>query len=170
MLGLEGRKGQWGFVFDFMFVGLVGSKTTIPGTIDMDLDNLIVELDATFSPESAPTLQFLVGIRVYDVSQKIRFETLPDRNRGTTIVDPIVGMQGTWPLGKKWLARLRADIGGFGAGSEFTYQVSILFDWEFAKRWGLVFGYNILGYRVDQGGVNLDIQFHGIVLGLQFRF
>ena len=45
-----------------------------------------------------------------------------DKSISETWVDPIIIGRVKFPAGKKWLFQLRADVGGFGIGSDFAWQ------------------------------------------------
>jgi hypothetical protein len=65
---------------------------------------------------------------------------------------------------------LRGDVGGFGVGSELTYQAFGFFGWAFAEDWNLDFGYSVLGYDIKKGDTNLDVQMHGALVGVAYSF
>jgi hypothetical protein len=172
MFNFQGRKGQWGFVGDFTYADLGGEAPGPQGVGDTDisLTMALVEADATFRPKDLRSLEFVGGVRVLDVHQTIDFPLLPSVRADAILIDPVVGAQGAWPLGKKWWFRLRGDIGGFGISSEFTYQVYGGFRWNFAGDFGLDLAYRILGYQIDQSDVEMDLTLQGLVLGLDYWF
>jgi hypothetical protein len=169
-LYLEGERGRWGFVADLDAISSTDRAGGPAGTIAVEEDTIIGELDVTYRPHENSTLQFLGGLRVLDSAQEIRFPILPDQELDTTQVDPVVGAQGTWTLGERVRFRLRGDIGGFGLDSDFTYQLVSLVGWEFARRWQLVGGYRILGYEFEDDGVRNDLRLSGILFGLAASF
>jgi hypothetical protein len=65
---------------------------------------------------------------------------------------------------------MRGDIGGFGVGSEFTYQLLTLFRWEISRSLSLPFGYRILGYQIRDENVWMNTRMGGLLLGVDFRF
>ena len=151
-----------------MTLGLSDETPGPTGNIQAELDMLVTELDASYSPSMAPSLQFLGGVRMIDVDQKVTFPLLPQESGSTTLYDPILGAQGTWPLGERWRFRLRGDVGGFGVGSELTYQAWSSFAWNFGSHWALDFGYRLLGYNIKESDVNMDAQFHGAFVGVTY--
>jgi hypothetical protein len=92
-------------------------------------------------------------------------------------VDPLIGanLRHQFAPGKE--LRLRADVGGFGVGSQSSWQLAALYSQEFKLRdttlaW-------VLGYRalnVDRGSGDgdlargIDLTLHGPVVGLSFRW
>jgi hypothetical protein len=170
MLAFVAKKGQWGLRLDGIYMDLEGSTASPGGTITTKLESLIAEADIQFSPNGNPGLDFFAGVRVLGIDTEIDFPLLPTQSGDTTMIDPVIGAAGTWELGDDWKFRLRGDVGGFGASSEFTYQLLSFFRWEFAEAWGLDFGYRVLGYDIKQSSVDLDVQFQGLIVGVDYVF
>jgi len=89
--------------------------------------------------------------------------------------DPIIGVQLSLPLvGDKLTFNGHFDIGGFGVGSEFTWQAYPYLNWRFT-RWGSVqLGYRWLGTDYETGSGRgkfvYDVVVHGPQLGLTVHF
>lgn len=170
MANFRGRKEALGFVVDFLFMEMKVDSAGTAGDVDLGVDMILGEADLTFGIKS---LHFLVGARVLNVDQNLSAQTDPAvllESASTTVVDPVIGALGEWEMGKGWGFFLRGDIGGWGIGSELTYQVLYGFDWQFAKHWSLDFGYRMLGYDIKKDGVNLDMVMHGLIGGVGFSF
>ena len=85
-------------------------------------------------------------------------------------IDPIVGGRVLWNPHKSWQVNLEADIGGFGAGSDFSSNLNAgvfyrITDWLLL--WG---GYRGLYTNYDKNGFKFDAWIHGPYLGLGFEF
>ncbi len=170
-LYVEGERGRWGFIADLSLMSTEDRTSTTTGEVEVDEDTIAAELDLTYRPTEDSTLRFLVGLRLLDSSADLRFPLLPDDHSDVTQVDPVIGAQGTWPLGEGFAFRLRGDIGGFGLASDSTYQALGLFAWEFADDWMLTTGYRVLGWEFDDGhGTRSDIRLSGALLGVALRF
>jgi len=88
--------------------------------------------------------------------------------------DPVVGARVSLPLGNKFTFNVSGDVGGFGVGSDLTWQAFPYFSWQFT-RWGsLQVGYRLLYTDYENGsGLNrfkYDILTHGPQLGVTFHF
>jgi hypothetical protein len=164
-LAFTAEKAPWGLVADFEFINLAGEGTHALQS-RLSLKNIIGEVDATYRPPSAQTLKFFVGARVYSMSQTLTIGAQPEHDASTTVVDPILGAIGEWPLNKSWKFEARGDIGGFSVGSEFTYQVMALFHVNLNDTFAIPFGYRVLGYELNSGGVSMSILMSGLVAGL----
>jgi hypothetical protein len=93
-------------------------------------------------------------------------------------IDPIIGarLRHSPAVGEE--LSVRGDVGGFGAGSKFTWQVLAAYNWRLCQQgWLTLDGY--LGYRAlsvdyeDGEGVNryeYDVVQQGPVIGVTGRF
>ena len=65
--------------------------------------------------------------------------------------------------------RVADDVGGFGVGSDFTWQAATYVGWS-STHWRVDFGYRALAVKFDQDDVAADIVAHGPVLGVGFHW
>lgn len=104
-------------------------------------------------------------------------EAAPARSRSVDWLDPIVGAKVRIPFGDRWHAAINGDIGGFGAGSDFTWSATAVIGYDFhIGRWPSTayLGYRALGqdYSTGSGPDRFlwDIIQHGPILGLSLSF
>ncbi len=94
------------------------------------------------------TLDLLAGGRYTSIKQTLQptFPPLPVTVQADeSWTDPIIGGRGTFDLSERWKFILRTDIGGFGVGSDFTFNAVGIFDYRFVG-WGLDMDI-LAGYR-----------------------
>ena len=89
-------------------------------------------------------------------------------------VDPFVGLRVRHQLAPGSELQFLGDVGGFGVGSDFTWQLfgGYAFDFWGSNLHGIV-GYRALAVDYTQDGPNknnLDLILHGPVVGLSFRW
>lgn len=160
------EKARWGMYGDFQYISLVGGGTG-PSGATLELQNVIGEVDGFLRiPAGSGSLKFVLGVRVYSVDETLTPNSQPPVKSNTTVADPILGAVGEWSIGKRWNFEMRGDLGGFGIGSEFTNQLSVVFQWQINDRLRLPFGYRVLGYQINDGGVVMDTRMTGLVVGL----
>ena len=160
------EKVRWGVYGDFQYISLVGEGTGASGAT-LELRNIIGEVDGFLRiPAGSGSLKFVGGVRVYSVDETLTPNNQQPIESNTTVADPILGAVGEWSTGKRWHFEMRGDLGGFGVGSEFTNQLSVIFLWQINDRLRLPFGYRMLGYQIKDGGVEMDTRMTGLVLGL----
>jgi hypothetical protein len=191
MASLELRRGRWGLLLDGIYFKLADEGAQSwqgPGGIG----SATGELEATSTMQ---VYQFAVGYRVseeiaVDLIAGARYTQL-DTELDLTVTtggllpggarsvsseqdwwDPIVGLRFLVPFGERWTGVLYADYGGFGVGSDSTYQLIAGVNWQFAKHFSLKAGYRYVyqDYEDDDEGFEWDMVASGPYLGLGIRF
>ena len=114
-------------------------------------------------------------MRVNTLQGKLGFKTLGvDVSQDKTWVDPLVGLILRTPGEHRVHARVYTEIGGFGAGSDFTWQIFPTVGFKFTDRFSLEVGYRWLDldYKTGDGNERFayDVLTQGPVGGLAFRF
>lgn len=84
--------------------------------------------------------------------------------------DPVVGVRGRAPITDKLSAGGFVDIGGFGAGSEFTWEIYAGLDYAFTDHISAVAGFRYLSINYEADRVDLKLDTYGPVLGATLRF
>jgi hypothetical protein len=89
-------------------------------------------------------------------------------------VEPIVGLKLKQPLGRRCHFTMEGDIGGFGAGSDFAWQLFPVVGIDVSKHATLGIGYRVLSEDYQTGSGNqmfkYDVVTQGPVLGMSFNF
>ena len=85
--------------------------------------------------------------------------------------DPVIGLRGRMPLTKKLSANGFADIGGFGAGSEFTWEVFGGLDYAFTDTISANAGFRYLSIDYETSSkADVKMEIYGPVIGMTVRF
>jgi hypothetical protein len=127
---------RWALTTDVIFMGLGGSKNGVSA----DMDQWLVE--PTVSYRVSRHVEALAGARYNNLSGEIRGPFGRNPTGTQDWWDPIVGANLNFPLGKSFSFNVRRDIGGFGVGSDLTWQAFPDLGWQFTK-WGSLHA----GYR-----------------------
>jgi hypothetical protein len=93
-------------------------------------------------------------------------------------VDPLVGLRVRHQVAPGQELMLRADVGGFDVGSQFSWNAIAAYSWHIAIRDGISYsgmlGYRALSVDFEKGsGTNryeYDVVQHGPIVGLTARF
>ncbi len=91
-----------------------------------------------------------------------------DASRNWT--DPIVGANVRYDLTKHWYGVVMGDVGGFGAGSDLSWQLFGGVGYQFTKWLSATVGYRYLhvDYNKDEFLMKADVQ--GFLIGVGFHF
>ncbi len=167
----------------------LGPRRIASGTADVTLNFTFVEfgpalrvLDWPRGAEGQPiTVDLLTGGRFMYFYQSIslrgsRGRFLRDAKATSTWVDPFVGGRFAVPLVGELDLVFRADIGGFGAGSELAWNViggfQLLLPWRsWGARTSLVAVYKALDfdYEGSSDGIDVALDLRGPAVGLAFE-
>jgi hypothetical protein len=168
MGSLRAARGRWAFTTEVIYMGLGGSK----GAVAADVDQWNVEPSASF--RVSDRFETIVGVRYTNLSTEIRgpFGRIPS---GTVDWwDPIIGARWMLPIGEAWTFNLRGDVGGFGVGSDFAWQLFPYLTWQFGERASMQAGYRAVSSDYDEGSglseFKYDVVAEGPQLGVIFRF
>jgi len=163
------RKGNWGLGADAIWMAL---GTTVRNT-NVDFNQGAFAFYGLRRLGSAADLT--LGMRVNTLQGKLGFKTLGvDVSQDKTWVDPLVGLTLRSPGQHRVRLQVYTEIGGFGAGSDFTWQIFPTLGWKLTDHFSLEAGYRWLDLDYETGDGNerfvYDVLTQGPVGGLAFRF
>jgi len=153
LVHVEAQKQRWSVLFDAIFLAVGEGIPEPPGAVDVD--QVIAEVSVGF--EVADGVDLLAGGRwvSIDTTVQVGFDPGDIYKDDQGWVDPLVGARVRRDLNDRWLVHLRGDIGGFGAGSDFTWNLEADASVRVTERLSLIFGYRVLDIDYDEG---VDLQ------------
>ena len=168
---VRAMRDPWSINLDVIYMGLgvSGAPPEFVVPFDVDVDQTAIELGAGFSYN--PYFESIVGVRYIDLSVDIQtFGPLGQQTSGSEDWwDPFIGANIRAPLGAQWSLRGRADIGGFGVGSDLTWQLFAGLGYSFS--WGdVLVAHRHLEYDQREGGLLQGMSLSGPAIGVSFRF
>ena len=129
------RKGNWGFGADAIWMAL---GTTVHNT-NVDFNQGAFAFYGLRRLGSAADLT--LGLRVNTLQGKLGFKTLGvDVSQDKTWVDPLVGLTLRSPREHRVRLPVYTEIGGFGAGSDFAWQIFPTVGFKLTDRFSLDVG------------------------------
>jgi len=169
------RNERWVLSSDLIFVDLESSEDLSEGTVTAGLDLTLLEVAGGYRVSPAVTL--LAGARWVDMGADLHYagEVVDDgAGAGKSWIDPLVGVQVFTPLSERWWIGLRGDVGGFGVGSELTWQAYANIGFKTSDLITVFAGYHAIDIDYDEGGglqlIALDVLVSGPQLGVAFTF
>ena len=163
------RKGKWGLGGDAIWMAL---GTTVRNT-NVDFNQGAFAVYGLRRLGSAADLT--AGMRVNTLQGQLKSNTLGfDVSQDKTWVDPLVGLVLHSSGERRVQLKVYTEIGGFGVGSDFTWQVFPTVGFKFTDHFSLEAGYRWLDmdYETGDGSERFvyDVLTQGPVGGLAFRF
>ena len=138
------KKGNWGFGADAIWMAL---GTTVRET-NVDFNQGAFAFYGLRRLGSAADVT--LGMRVNTLQGKLEFKALAvEVSQDKTWVDPLVGLTLRTPGKHRVQARVYTEIGGFGVGSDFTWQIFPTVGYKFSDRFSLEVGYRWLDLDYD---------------------
>ena len=185
----EARKGRWGVLFDAIYMEISTSATssrTGPGPIgatltanaNLQMEQTMLAAAVTYRVSEGPTATDVIGGARYskieadaNIDASLFGQTgVAARSGDKDWVDPYVGVRVQHPLADRWTLVGYADVGGFGVGSDLTWQALAGVSYDFSKTVSGKFGYRYLSVDYDKGGFLYDMDSYGLFAGVGFRF
>jgi len=84
--------------------------------------------------------------------------------------DPFIGLRGRYNFTDRIYFTARGDVGGFGAGADFTWQATAALGMQLNDRMFAEAGYRILGVDYRNDGLIYDVRTHGAEINLGITF
>jgi hypothetical protein len=173
---IAARKGPWGVGADAIFMAL-GATTTRPAA-DADFNQTALAMYGLRRLTGAAEVSF--GLRVNGLDGGLTFKEQSVVAAGTELsqsawwVDPIVGLSLRSDVRRRVNAAIYSEIGGFGLGSDLTWQLFPVVAVRVSERGALELGYRWLSidYTRDEGPNQFvwDALTQGPVVGFRFQF
>jgi hypothetical protein len=159
MLNVEVRNNRWAVLSDLLYANLDQevSPTTIINSGSVSAKQIIWEPSGLY--RITPYLEAGAGGRLnfMETGFDVLRNTLPEgteqiaESASKTWFDPILIARITKNIKDKWLFQVKGDLGGFGLGSDFTWQVQAYAGYRFSRLFQLTAGYKILSIDYDKG-------------------
>lgn len=175
------RYKRWALTGDLLYARLHDDIAPPRGILFSSTHEVLKETIGNFElnyrvfDEKTFFIDAFAGARVYNFFSQIVLRPNLARqgvnlSATETWADPTIGFNGRYYISRPIFLHLYGDIGGFGVGSEFSWQalggVGIQ-----ASRWcDLELGYRALGFDYEAGNSKVDIITHGFISGVIIRF
>jgi opacity protein-like surface antigen len=174
MGALEANKGRWSLVTDFMYTKLTSGVSFAPGGLfsGANVGSKITTLSAIalyqVSDTGHSSLEVGAGVRAwwFETSTEFTAGTLPGEYFVSTEqwADPILVLRGRIDFNEKMFGSLYLDAGGFGVGSDETYQAILGVGYHLNDKWTLVSGLRYIdftrnGNKFSQTGLSLGASY-----------
>jgi len=166
--------GKWAVTTDVIYMDLEGEGEIAGGVpVNIGFEQWMVE--PTVSYRFNPKIEVLAGARYNSLSGDLSFPASlrPRESSGTQDWwDPIIGGEINLPFAEKFSLNLRGDVGGFGVGSDLSWQVFPYLGWQFADWAGIQVGYRWLSmdYEDSDEGFSYNVLTQGPQLGFTASF
>ncbi len=184
MTDLDVRRKRIGLFTDLIFMSLSSDQKTTPiGPIptyvgfNANAKELIVDPEAyvRLVDNDRGSIDAIGGGRFWHLNNSL---DLYPPNNGSTVtvgqtqgwVDPVLGARFRLNANKGIFFNMKGDAGGFGVGSQLTYQIYAGVGKEFKQRYAALLGYRYLYVDYKSGGFVYDVHMSGLLAGFKINF
>lgn len=172
---------RWSLLLDGAYMDLAADGEGSGGReAELAFTQLIAEACVAYrSGRPDAWFDVLVGARAWRLEMEGRFlgpQSTGSRRMEADWVDPIIGLRGGMRLHSAWSLSARYDRGGFGVGSEHTWQVELGVVWQAMTQLAVVAGYRALdvdytdGDRGNDDWFRYNVLTHGPQVGVSISF
>jgi hypothetical protein len=181
MTAFDIRRKRVGLLTDFQYIDLSSDEISTPFGVlysSAHTDSQQYILDPEVYARAIDTPKFsadgFAGIRYWHLRSNLdlRAGLLPALHASDSRdwVDPVLGARFRLNLNKGLFVMLKGDGGGFGAGSQETWQIYTGVGKEFKQKFSTFLGYRRLSVNYRDVGFIYDTKMNGLLLGFAIRF
>jgi hypothetical protein len=188
---LEAQKNQFGFFLDPTYMKIRGDATfnglhngaapPVVRDLTLTMEMWLVEFGGFYQVGKWPingnsgqkvTVDILGGGRLWYLHSDLDTTSPINPTKTVNFVDPIIGARVTADLTKKVVVNLRGDVGGFGVGSDISWNGVLTFGYRFTPSITAMLGYRVLyvDYKADSKRVRYEETLYGPMAGVAFTF
>ncbi|WP_313495500.1 hypothetical protein [Stenotrophomonas sp.] len=115
-------------------------------------------------------IDLLAGVRYWDIEAAVNVPGLVSARSDSSFVDPIAGVRWRQTLSPRWSSIAYGDVGGFGVGSDSTWQLLALANYQAKDNLFVSMGYRHQSLDYRDKGKRLDVSLSGPMLGVTYQF
>jgi len=143
----------------------------VPASGKVTLTSLTVAAGRRFDAGGGTTVAVMGGLRGWIVDGSVSVplagvSLAPEK----TFADPIAALRINAPIADRWSLLTYADVGGFGVGSEVTWQAAVTANYRATENLFLSAGYRHLYLDYRDGGTVFEGAMTGPLIGATWRF
>ncbi|MFT4150599.1 MAG: outer membrane beta-barrel protein [Paracoccaceae bacterium] len=117
------------------------------------------------------TLDLLAGARAWRIKADVSVAGgAMSASPTESFVDPIIAARANFALAPRWSAIFYFDVGGFGVGSDSTFQVLATANYQVNDNLFVSAGYRRLDVDYSSGGTHLGVTMAGPLFGVTWKF
>lgn len=167
------RRGDLVFLGDLTYSASSRSGPTPvgPAAGEITMRSLTLAAGRRFDAGGGSHIDLLGGFRAWNIEGQISAPAIGvNVAPGSNFVDPVVAIRGSAPLSERWSLLGYGDLGGFGVGSDFTWQAVVTANFQATDNLYLSVGWRHLYVDYSDGGTTFEGAMTGPLVGATWRF
>lgn len=142
----------------------------LPASGELTMRSLTLAAGKRFDAGGDTTVDLLGDLRAWDIDGAVTVVPVVSVSPSKSFVDPIVAVRVNSPLSDRWSVLGYLDVGGFGVGSDLTWQAAVTANYRARDKMYLSFGWRHLAVDYSKGGTVFDGAMSGPMVGLTVHF
>lgn len=175
MGSFEGRKGNWGFFLDAIYMKLHQAHET-PRLVVANVDGKMTQQAYALAGmwRASDAVDLVAGARTNYLKVDLDMSSSALAPQGRSLVknrdwvDGYVGIRSRAPLGDRWAIAGYADVGA--GGSDLTWQAMASVDYAMSRDVAMKVGYRYFKVEYDKSDFKWDMATAGFFAGLAVKF
>jgi len=156
--------GRYSLLADGLYLSLADDE----GSLQTDTDALMLELGAGLPLGSGSSWEAIAGLRYVELQFSSDTASISTDSRSNWI-DPWLGARGDIAFDERWGLRLRGDVGGFGVGTQFSWQGVAALGARLGESVRFDLGYRAISLDFDDDELEYDALIRGPFFGFAFE-
>ncbi len=177
-LSFEARRGRWGILTSGLYMDISNAAGTPGPLVDevaLELKQLMLDAALSYAvvDNDCGSLELLAGARYNYIKLNLTIDGplgTVSREGSKSWVDPYVGVLGRSRISDSISLVGKGDIGGFGVGSDLTWQLYGGLEFQISRSCYVGVGYRYLSVDYTSGGFTYDLATSGPQIELGFEF
>jgi hypothetical protein len=181
MFAGDTRRGTTSLLYDIFYTDLefAGSLAApVPVNVDTNLKLLLASFGVGHDLERTESgfVQVFGGLRYVKLDNSVTLSgtgtpaAVVGVSRSDDYLEPLVGLRGRTQVGERTSLGGYMNVGGFGLGSEFTFDGYVGLDYAFSDTKTASVGVRYLSIDYEAANADLDVEMVGPVVGLAWSF
>lgn len=143
----------------------------LPASGEVTLQSFTLATGKRFDLAGSDSIDLLGGLRAWKVEGEVSVplvgvQIAPEK----TFADPIIAVRANAALSDRWSLLGYGDVGGFGVGSELTWQAAVTANYRATDNLFISAGWRELYLDYGDGGTTFDGSMAGPILGATWSF
>lgn len=163
------RKQRLSLLFDGFYAKYSDQINRRFTDTDLEMALGFVETSVGYQLMKENDVTLIIGVRNIYVDTTVDITPGPSVTLDESWLDPLIGIQATFPVAEDWSVSLRGDIGG-GHDTEYVFNSLINVHYKMTEHTSLKMGYRYMKAELEENILLENISLSGIQLGLGIRF
>lgn len=177
----EARNERWGIIVDIAYSDIEDDEALAPGIVFQSINSktktLMLSAAASFRvvDHENSFVDVYAGIRYWSIDSTLTLNSAAigdrDINDSDNWFDPVFGLRGRHTFGQsKVFVSGKVTLGGFGAGSDFMWDLIATLGYQWTPATSTVIGYRYFDVDYEGDDFVYDIEQGGPMIGFTWRF